>query len=317
MRKTENSHSLFFALALILGGLLTLIALADAQATIYKDTTRHGNTGPDERWQGTINVTGDITIGSGSILTIDPGTMVRFAAGSDDQHGGPTTPITDPPFPHDPAIAPSSICSINVYGGALYAIGTPDTPIVFTSSSTTNPKPGDWQSIQYILPGSILRLQYALIEYGYYGVQINTSATDAKITINNNTMCDIVACGVCAAFNGSQVAITVSHNDMSRIGHEGVATDQFSNMVIENNVFHDIYNHLDGPSGAGVVIAGNSSTVRNNQFKNNRFGLNIISPSTPHIYGNIFAGNYANCWGFCPPRLPGPTIAPLPLLLSD
>ncbi len=315
MRQTENSHSLFLALALILGGLLNLIALADAQALTYNNATRTGNTDPIERWQGTINVTGDITVATGSTLTIDPGTIVRFAAGSDDQQKGDPWPISDPNFPHDPAIAPSSICSINIYGGTLIAIGTSTNPIVFTSSSLANPQPGDWQSIQYILPNSILRLQYAIIEYGYYGVQINTNATDANITINNNIMCDIVACGVCCGYN--QVSITVSHNDISSCGHEAIDTHQWANLVIENNVFHDIYNHVDGPTGAGVIIDGNSSTVRNNKFERNRFGLNILSPSSPHIYGNFFADNYADCWGHCPHPLQRTRTAPLHLLLSD
>jgi Right handed beta helix region len=315
MWKTENSHLLFLALALILGVLLNQIGLADAQAaTIYENTTRTGNTAADEIWRGTIDVTGDITVASGSTLTIEPGTIVRFAAGSDDQNKGPAEPITDPNFPHDPAIAPSTICSINIYGGSLYAIGTSDTPVVFTSSAA-NPKPGDWQSIQYILPGSVLRLQYAVIEYGYYGVQINTIATDTNITINNNIMLDIVACAVCCGYN--QVSITVSHNDISGCGHEGVDTHQGANLVIENNVFHDIYNHVDGPTGAGVIIDGNSSTVRNNRFERNRFGMNILSPSSPHISGNAFADNYANCWGYCPSPLQRAWTAPLPLLLSD
>ena len=171
---------------------------------------------------------------------------------------------------------------------------------MFTSSAA-NRQPGDWQSIQYILPGSVLRLQYSIIEYGYYGVQINTSATDANITINNNIMSNIVACAVCCGYN--QVSITVAQNDISSCGHEGVDTHQFANLVIEKNIFHDIYNHIDGPTGAGVIIDGNSSTVRNNQFKRNRFGFNILSPSSPNIYGNVFADNYADCWGYCPSPL--------------
>jgi parallel beta-helix repeat protein len=307
MRKVVKSGSRFFALALILGGLLNLIALADAQATtIYKDTTRTGNTTTDERWQGTIDVIGDITVATGSTLTIDPGTIVRFAAGSDDQHKGSTTPISDPNFPHDPAIASSTICSINIYGGALYAIGTPDKPIVFTSSAI-NPQPGDWESILYILPTSILRLQYTIIEYGYYGVQINTNSmynvTNTNITINNNIMRDIVACGVCCG--NSQVSITVSNNDISSCGHEGVDTHVWANLVIENNVFHDIYNHIDGPTGAGVVIDSNSSIVRNNTFERSRFGINVLNGfSTPSIYGNVFVDNYADLWGAYPAGAP-------------
>ena len=307
MRKTENWRSLILALALILGGLLNLIAWADAQAETYNNATRSGNTDlPNERWQGTINVTGDITIATGSTLTIDPGTIVKFAAGSDDQGKGPPDPIRDQNFPHDPAIAPSTICSINVFGGTLIAIGTPDNRILFTSSAT-NPQPGDWESIQYILTNSTLRLQYAILEYGYYGVGISTpdtfNATDAYITINNNIMRDIVACGVCCG--NSRVSITVSNNDMSSCGHEGIDTHGLAKLVIENNVFHDIYNHIDGPTGAGVIIDGNSSIVRNNTFERSRFGINLLNGcGTPSIYGNVFVDNYADFWGSCPPGAP-------------
>jgi hypothetical protein len=304
MPKTVNSHALILALAIILGGLLNLIVLADAQATtIYKDTTRTGSIIGDEIWRGTIDVTGDISVGSGSTLTIDPGTIVRFAAGSDDQHCGSTVPFTDPYFPHDPAIASSTICSINVYGGALYAIGTSASPIVFTSSAA-NPKPGDWECIQYCLSGSIMRIQYALIEYGYFGIGINADATDANITIKNNVITDVVACGVCAGFGGSHLSITISDNDISSCGHEGIGTYWYANLIIENNVFHDIHNYIDGPSGAGVVIDTNSSIIRNNKFELNRCGIMVISPSSASIYNNVFVDNYADLWGYCPPGAP-------------
>jgi len=231
---------------------------------------------------------------------------VRFAAGRDDQAGGGTTPITDPYFPHDPATPPSVMSTIGVYGGTLYAIGTPDRRITFTSSNTATPVPGDWQSISYQKAGSTLLLQYTTIEYSYYGVQICDSADNSNVIIKNNIIKNIVACGICCGVNPLlPVAITIAENDISYCGHEGIDTHPNATaVIIENNLFHNIYNYVDGPSGSGVVVDGNNAVIRNNQFVSNRFGINIISEdSHPSIYGNTFADNYSDCFGFCPAAL--------------
>ena len=128
----------------------------------YANTTRSGAVLSDERWGEIIDVTGDVIIHSNATLTILPGAIVRFAAHSDDQSSGGTTPITDPPFPHDPAIAPSQMSCIGVYGGSLYAVGTAEKRITFTSSSST-PAPADWHSLQYQLLGGKMVVEYAII----------------------------------------------------------------------------------------------------------------------------------------------------------
>lgn len=274
---------------------------AEASTPVYENTKRSGGVYSNEIWKGTIEITGDITINSPAVVTIMPGTTVRFAAGSDDQAGGGNTPIVDPYFPHDPAIPPSGMSGIAIYGGTLVAVGTPDNKIVFTSSAT-NPKPGDWHSIQYHKAGSKLSLVYSVIEYAYYGIQINDSADDSYVTLNNDVIRNVVACGICLGIDPAKpVSLTIAENDISLAGHEGVDTHGNKNAIIENNVFHDIWNHIDGDKGAGVVIDGNSSTVRNNRFVGNRLGINVISQdSKPMIYDNTFDGNWADCFGFCP-----------------
>lgn len=207
--------------------------------TIYENTTRSGPVYSSEQWRGTIDITGDVHIYAPASVTIERGTTVRFAAGADDQKDGGNSPITDPNFPNDPAIAPSQISSIDLFGGTLYAVGTLDSPIVFTSSAS-NPDRGDWQAIGYHIEGSKLYLQHVIIEYGYYGVQINTTADDSDITIRDNTIRHIVACGICGGIDPTLlVTLTVSGNDISDCGHEAIDTHSNATLLIENNIFHD------------------------------------------------------------------------------
>lgn len=263
-----------------------------SKQTTYENTSRSGAVRSDERWKGLIDVTGDITIYHPATLTIEPDTTVRFAAGSDDQAGGSTTPITDPYFPDDPAIPPSQLSGILIEGGTLHAVGTADKPIVFTSSAS-DPKPGDWQSIAfgwrypYEHKGKLL-LQNALLEFGYYGVQINVDADDSNVIIKNNTMRHIVACGICLGSEPDRkVTITISGNDISYCGHEAIDTHSNANVIIENNTLHDNLN--------GVIIDGNDSTIRHNRFLRNGSGISIISKdSHPTIHDNTFVDNGTN-----------------------
>jgi len=272
---------------------------------LIENTTRSGHIYSNELWKGTIDITGDVIIHTPATVTIEPETTIRFAAGSDDQMHGGDIPITDPYFPNDPPTPPSQISSIYVMSGTLYAVGTSDSPIVFTSSAS-NPERGDWQSIQYGKEGGKLILQHTIIEYGYYGVQINVAADDSNITLKDNIIRHIVACGICGGIDPSQpVTITISGNDISDCGHEAIDTHSNATLVIENNTLHDnLWSYGDGKAGAGVVIDGNNSTIRNNQFIRNRTAIAILTENShPIISGNSFVDNDLDCDGFCPDPL--------------
>jgi hypothetical protein len=272
--------------------------------TVYENTTRSGPINSNEIWKGVIDITGDVSIYSPATVTIEPGTIIRFSANSDDQHGGgnapigsENTPITDSNFPSDPRTARSEMSSIGVFGGTLYAVGTPDHTITFTSSDQ-KPKAGDWHSLQYNRVKSKLILQYTTIEYAYYGVEISETATDSDVTLKNNVIRNIVACGICTGGHPLRpVTITIANNDISYCGHEGVDTHSNATVIIENNAFHDNFN--------GVILDTNESIIRENQFiRNTSFAIYITNPfSHPSIYGNTFIDNKEDCssWPFAPP----------------
>lgn len=303
-------------IALLIGmfGVLTILLSAcsfdgdwnSITGTVYENTTRSGHIYSNEQWKGIIDITGDVFIEAPAIVTIDPGTIIRFAAGSDDQMGGGTTPITGAPYYlNDPAIAPSQMSSLDLFGGTLFAIGTADSPILFTSSES-NPMRGDWHSIAYRAQGSTLVLQHTIIEYGYYGVQICTTANDSNIIIQENTIRHIVACGICGGIDPNlPVTLTISGNDISDCGHEAIDSHGNATFIIENNIIHDnLWSFGDGGAGCSVVIDGNNSIIRNNQFIRNRCAINILAENShPIITGNTFVDNDEDCWGFCPEPL--------------
>lgn len=281
------------------GGTSNTASNSGTTETTAENTSRSGNISSNERWKGTILVTGDVNVQSGATLTIEAGTTVKFVAGTDDRTGGSTAPITDPPFPNDPTTAHSQMSSLNVYGGSVVAVGTAASPIVFTSAATS-PKWGDWDSIQFNQAGSKLTLQYAVVEYGYYGVAINAAADDSVVTVKDNTIRHVVACGICGSPLDT-VTLTVSGNDISYCGHEGIATFSKTTFVVENNTFHDnVQSYGDGAASVAVNVEDNSSTIRNNTFRNNYAAIGILTAaSTPTTSGNTFSGNTNNCAGYC------------------
>lgn len=274
--------------------LIFLPAIRSHQTNRPDPIQRSGDITSDETWNGIVEITGDVRILAPAVVTITPGTVIKFAPHSDDQGGGGSSPITDPNFPHDPATAPSQMSCISVSGGSLYAVGTAQERIIFTSSSSA-PAPGDWHSIQYDQLGGRMVIQYATIEYAYYGIQLNTQMNDSLVTVDNNIIRQIIACGICCSPE-QQINITLSNNDLSYCGHEAIDTHTYTQATIINNLIHD---NIGGPDngGNGIIVDRNSSAIRNNRITNNLTGIYIIgSTNRPVITNNHYEDNtYADC----------------------
>jgi hypothetical protein len=250
---------------------------------------RSGAINSSETWSGIVDVTGDITINYPATLTIEPGTVVRFAAQSDDQSGGGTEVFDFPNYAYDPKLSPSQICNILVNGGVLRAIGTLENPIRFTLANAGTHR-GDWQSIELRAEDtakhkSQLFLQHTVIRYAYWGVRIFGNVMDSDVLLKDNDIGYIVASGISIMTDsGSPVKLTISGNDMSLCSHEAVYTGPGVNAVITGNLFHDDYN--------GVIVDYNSSAIYGNQFIDNHTGIAVITEgSTPDMHDNVFRGN--------------------------
>jgi len=106
-----------------------------------------------ETWSGEIRVRGSVVVPKGAILTILPGTVVRFEKIDVDGDG----------------IGDSEL----YVEGTLVAEGTVERPILFTSAEEA-PAPRDWKYLFINLSRKTV-LSHCISEYAFSGVQVHFS----------------------------------------------------------------------------------------------------------------------------------------------
>jgi hypothetical protein len=131
------------------------------------ETTFSGTLTKDTVWRDNILLTGDVTISAGTVLTIEPGVTVFFAAHVDEQAGGHWTDKVE----------------LQVYG-TLIAEGTPAQPIIFTSNAAQK-KPEDWGGITVRKGSTNASLQYCVVQYADIGVYFR-SFIEGTATLTGN-----------------------------------------------------------------------------------------------------------------------------------
>ena len=132
----------------------------------YRSLTQWGTiTANTTIWNDRVYVSGDLTIAPGKTLTIEPGTIVYFAAEDDNDSG----------------IDPSRV-ALEVQG-TLIAEGTAENPIIFKSFSD-EPFPGDWFGIYFSNENASGTLSHCKVQDARYGVQSKTTIhiSDCEIT---------------------------------------------------------------------------------------------------------------------------------------
>ena len=245
--------------------------------------TTSGRLVRDETWRGEILITGDIEIPAGVTLTIEPGTTVRFTAGKDDRQAGGWEDMAAPErvyFPNDPPAVPAKMIVLVVYG-RLVARGTAAQGILFSSDSAT-PSVTDWGSIPVEGEGAVV-LEYATIEYNYWGLQLNSDRPEVSIT--RNTFRHIATCCICAGYHPIETRVEISDNTFQDCRHEAVDTHGEQSLVVKHNRFID---------NQGGVAANDDSTplIENNLFRNNHTGIGINDNDRgPAVRGNEFEGH--------------------------
>lgn len=222
------------------------------------DQSISGGIKQDQIWSGTIHVTGDVEVEEGTTLTIKPGTVVKVAAMSDDQHGGTDRPH-DPPFPKDPDRLETQSTKIFITG-TIQAIGEPDNMITFTSDSE-NPTTWDWDGLD-IRHG---KLEYVIIEYARYTNLQHSS----DVVIANSIIRNILECCLCIGHN-SPISPQILNNDIYNCGHEGIDYAGGS-ALIKGNYFHRENPEIQPDperGGCGVIVYKNAyPTIEDNTFE--------------------------------------------------
>ncbi len=237
-----------------------------------------GTLNADKTWAGdTIPyvVSGTFTVNSGKTLTINSGSVVKFA----------TT---------------ASTLSIS---GTLSALGSTSTPIYFTSikddvqndtnnnGSANSPTGGDWQNL-VVTTGATATLDHAVIRYG--GSQ-STSAMlygqGGVINLSNSEVASSSYNGIINTDNGSGLGsiITITFTDIHHNGTYGIyhlnGTTSIDHSTIRNHTSYGIH----AAYGAGNLYLTNSTVSNNNA------GVALIDLS--HNLNFIHSGNVASGGG--------------------
>ena len=191
---------------------------------------------------GSINVYKDLT--TAAKLTIEPGVQVRF--------GG------------------NWFISIGAGAsrkGALYAVGTPDHPILFTSDKPS-PQPGDWHSISFYdsTDDELTEMTYCIVEYGgYYSSQGNIFIEKANPRITNCIIRNSKYNGIWCSYASPTIRFCSICNNVTGI-YTQVSSPQVGHCNIYGNSQYGVNNipsgsivdarfnwwgHPSGPRGQG------------------------------------------------------------------
>jgi len=189
-------------------------------------------------------VTADITVcystynSSTATLTIEPGVEVRFEPGTGlyaGYYGGR---------------------SKNYYG-ALCAQGMAGYPITFTSNAAS-PAPGDWKGIYFRnqTDDASTFLEHCVVEYGGHTNNSDISLSNAKPTIQYNTIRNSSHSGIYVDGTGSNGA-TINCNNL-KDNLYGVYTTNNAQPIVHNNNF--LRNHNYGVYNAsGITVDAESN----------------------------------------------------------
>lgn len=221
-------------------------------------------------------LTSDLLVTKDATLTVEPGVEVRSAG---------------------------NYC-ITVEGG-LNASGTPSSPILFTSNSTT-PSPGDWFGIGSRGNSSAITLVHSVIEYADYAVY---DEYDADLLVDH-----------CTITSYRYYGVYMRKHVFSGMAHRGVVKNSFINgsyphyygdsygiyvesrwwwdyipinIQIENNTvrfnYYGIYTNINDPYALNLTVARNN--VTNNVYGMYESSAMYHGPSNITITQNYIASN--------------------------
>ncbi|HEY6000332.1 MAG TPA: right-handed parallel beta-helix repeat-containing protein, partial [bacterium] len=169
--------------------------------------TTSGTLVADETWTGVVAISGDVTVPEGRTLTVEPGTVIRFASLADDQAGGAATTLAE-----------------LVVSGSLIARGTAANPIVFGSTSTGLAR-GDWQGIRFqpATSGSALTLEYVTVENAVTGVNVDADGDTAAVSLSHCILRNFTEDGLYLwARNSARVTLAVSESEVANALKKGL-----------------------------------------------------------------------------------------------
>ena len=223
--------SSLFTSAMVLGVLCLTLAGCFAERKPVVKGVLHG----DLTWQGDILIAGDVTLEEDVMLTILPGTRVRFLPADP----GPDDLVDHPHFPGNELIIK----------GQVYAVGTPSEPILFEAVDP-DATSGFWGAI------NLFSSKEAVFEYCIFR-QADSAihSWDSQVYIEQSLFEDNL---VGIRFNESEILI---ERNLLRNNHTGIRFHLGSPVICENKFINNNVN---------LFV---TSHPRDYHIENNSFGV--------------------------------------------
>jgi parallel beta-helix repeat protein len=253
---------------LVILGISTIVVcyrLPPVKAIIWIE----GHITSDTTWKpiDTYRIIGDTYVDPGVTLTIESGVHVEFADGFS-----------------------------LIVNGSLYAVGTPDKLINFTSSRQ-DPSPGVWKSIEFIGGKTeSFTIKYSAITYAKNGITVATKdgyALIEKCEIRNNSESGIMVAGK------GNVIIKENTIRQNKNGIGTSALDNYSGIAIVNNTIS--FNQENGIylySRGGNTYIHNVTLLSNAVSSSGRNGIYLCSEGGyGHIYNVTLLSNAVSSSG--------------------
>jgi hypothetical protein len=203
--------------------------------------TTSGDITADQTWSGTVTLTGSVIVRAGT-LTIQPGTTVKFTAGSN-ATVAPTAEAWGDDATH---------IILGAYAdGAIVANGNTANHILFTSAAATK-TPGDWGAIKIRLLNrrSATSFTWCDFEYGWNGPNLGDGDSDPLtapiVTLDNCVVRNMDKSGIYASGSSS---INITHCKVFNCaGNAGIFLAGNETVTI----FRTMVYHV----GCGILLTG-------------------------------------------------------------
>ncbi|MCI5135876.1 MAG: hypothetical protein D3920_12570 [Candidatus Electrothrix sp. AW2] len=226
IKKLMIKKKIFQALLIGLTAAVAFTLLTQQSGFAKELVVNKGVLDKDTIWSGEVLIQGDVEVARGVTLLIMPGATVRFAKIKD---FGPNKMYSD----KDNHFSRAEIFVL----GRLYAQGTKDNPIIFTSAEES-PAPGDWGAINF--NGSVDNL----LEY-----------------------CEVMYAQTAVHCHASQVAVL--HNTFK---YNGTAVGSKNLPDVPVSCVMPVLYNLITENGGGIIIGGGTaSPVAHNEISGNKF----------------------------------------------
>jgi parallel beta-helix repeat protein len=246
----------------------------------------------DTVWSGEILIQGDVEVAEGVTLLIEPGTVVRFAK---IEGFGPEKLFTD----KEQHFARAEL----FVRGRLYAQGTQEQPITFTSAEK-EPKPGDWGSINFNSSTDNI-LEHCILMYADTAVhchashvvvlnnvfKYNGTAFGNKNLPDNPIKCIMPISGNLITENGG--GLLLGGGTTAAVTRNEITNNEFFGMYLKGAGHAKIRFNTVTDNGKGVILYSvKGILVRDNNIANNRsYNLDMLEGQEHDI---TFPNNW---WG--------------------